>query len=110
MSEDQPMSNPTTLCERAESGQRAQAHLMILAAGFDLKYTSPSGSRYYHLSGRRGGLLRLSDHAKEGRGADQVVSRVTLHAQCAPKNLKRHVATAIGQYMMETEIVDHGER
>lgn len=32
---------------------REAAHGPLIAAGFDLKYTSPSGSRYYHLSGRR---------------------------------------------------------
>jgi hypothetical protein len=80
-----------------------EASSLLLHAGFALKYTAPTGSRYFHMSGRRGGMLRLSGHAKERTAT--VSAMLTLHVAHMPKNLTKlryMVAQAAGQYLLNT--------
>lgn len=90
---------------RPEEAAKARevAHDMLSRAGFALKHTSPNGSRYYCLSARRGGLLRVADHPAKAASRDRVVSNLTIHEFTVPKDLEEAVARAIGRYVLGTK-------
>lgn len=90
---------------RPEEAAKARevAHDMLVRAGFELKYRSPNGSRYYSLPMRRGGVLRLSDHQLQRQHRDRVVCDLTINDFSLPKNLEKVVAEAIGRYIMGTK-------
>lgn len=102
---------PETLAEvKAGDEVSAPSEWLDLAAaelqrvGFEIKYASHSGSRYFHLPGRVGGMLRLSDHSKEKPFG--VAAMLTIHAANYPKSehkMRRMIAEVIGWYFLNTE-------
>lgn len=80
-----------------------EAHQTLLRAGFKMKYQSLSGSRYYHLTGRAGGMMRLSDHSAPTD--DNVAFSLVFHPDHmpgSPHKLMRMVAEAIGRFILAT--------